>query len=68
MKLKRIKKAIPPLFSKVCELTRDLDISVEKMNLTAETFTITNDLMKKSIKRADGANLKKVLSIMPSDF
>jgi hypothetical protein len=43
-------------------------MSVERMNLTAETFTITNDLMKKTIERFNAKTIKKALSVLPQDF
>ncbi len=37
-KLKRIKKAIPPLFAKVCSETEGFELSVEQMDSTNQTF------------------------------
>lgn len=68
VKLRRIKKAIPPLFAKVCKETEGFDISVEQMNLTTETFQITNDLMEKAHTKGNFRNLKEALKVMPDDF
>lgn len=68
VKLRRIKKAIPPLFDKVCTVTEGFEMSVEQMNATTETFQITNDLMNKAYIRGDFKNLKEALKVMPDDF
>jgi hypothetical protein len=49
-RMKRIKKAIPPIFSKVSRMIDDFEVSEDRMKMCGDLFKKYNDLMEKTIK------------------
>jgi hypothetical protein len=48
--LKRIKKAIPPIFNKVSRMIEDFEVTEERMKMSGELFKKYNDLIEKTAK------------------
>jgi hypothetical protein len=48
--MKRIKKAIPPIFSKVSRMIEDFDVTEDRMKMCGDLFKKYNDLMEKTAK------------------
>jgi len=51
--MKRIKKAIPPIFSKVSRMIEGFDVSEDRMKMCGDLFKKYNDLMEKTVKMSE---------------
>jgi putative ABC transport system substrate-binding protein len=51
--MKRIKKAIPPIFSKVSRMIEDFDVTEDRMKMCGDLFKKYNDLMEKTVKMSE---------------
>jgi hypothetical protein len=67
-RMKRIKRAIPPLFSQVNEMIADYDLSEDRFKASGDLLKKYNDVFDKALKITSIKEIKYTLQTMPEDF